>query len=152
MKTFSATPADIRKEWLVIDAKDVVLGRLASYVAKLLRGKHKPSFTPHMDCGDNVVILNAQKIKLTGRKHTNKRYYRHTGHPGGIKVASPEFILNSAHPERVFEKAVERMITRGPLGRAQMGHLYVYAGGEHPHTAQQPRAIDFAAMNEKNAR
>lgn len=152
MKTFSATPADIRKEWLVIDAKDVVLGRLASYVAKLLRGKHKPSFTPHMDCGDNVVILNAEKIKLTGRKQTNKRYYRHTGHPGGIKEATPEFILNSAHPERVFEKAVERMITRGPLGRAQMGHLYVYAGSEHPHTAQQPRAVDFAAMNEKNAR
>lgn len=152
MKTFSATPADIRKEWLVIDAKDVVLGRLASYVAKLLRGKHKPSFTPHMDCGDNVVILNAEKIKLTGRKQTNKRYYRHTGHPGGIKEASPEFILNSAHPERVFEKAVERMITRGPLGRAQMGHLYVYAGSTHPHTAQQPRPVDFAAMNEKNAR
>lgn len=153
MKTFSATPKDINKEWLVIDASGVVLGRLASYVAKVLRGKHKASFTPHMDCGDNVVIVNAQKVKLTGKKRENKRYYYHTGHPGGIKERSPEFILRSEHPERVVHKAVERMLPKdSPLARKQMTHLYVYGGAEHPHAGQQPKSVDFAAMNEKNAR
>lgn len=153
MKTFSATPKDIKKEWLVIDAEGVVVGRLASFVAKILRGKHKPSFTPHMDCGDNVIIVNAGKVKLTGKKRSDKRYYYHTGHPGGIKERTPEFILNSAHPERVMEKAVERMLPKdSPLARQQMGHLYVYAGGEHPHAAQSPKTVDFAKMNVKNAR
>ncbi|MBA4274182.1 MAG: 50S ribosomal protein L13 [Alphaproteobacteria bacterium] len=153
MKTFSATPKDINKQWLVIDAEGVVLGRLASYVAKVLRGKHKPSFTPHMDCGDNVVIVNAQKIKMTGKKREDKRYYYHTGHPGGIKERSPEFILRSEHPERVVEKAIERMLPKdSPLARKQMGHLYVYGGSDHPHTGQQPKAVDFASMNDKNAR
>jgi large subunit ribosomal protein L13 len=153
MKTFSATPSDISKQWLIIDAKGVVLGRLASYVAKVLRGKTKPSFTPHMDCGDNVIIVNAKDIKLTGRKRENKKYFYHTGHPGGIKERTPEFILNSEHPERVMLKAVERMLPKeSPLARKQLGHLFVYAGAEHPHTAQQPKTVDFAKMNEKNAR
>ena len=153
MKTFSATPKDIKKEWLVIDAEGVVLGRLASYVAKLLRGKHKPSFTPHMDCGDHVVIINADKVKLTGRKKTDKIYYRHTGFPGGVKSATPEYLAREGKAERIFEKAVERMIPKdSPLGRRQMTHLFVYKGSEHPHTAQQPRLVDFAKMNVKNAR
>mgnify|MGYP000235706982 CR=1 FL=1 len=153
MKTFSATPKDIKKEWLVIDAQGVVVGRLASYVAKILRGKHKPSFTPHMDCGDNVIIINAGKVKMTGKKRTDKRYYYHTGYAGGIKERTPEFILNSANPERVMEKAVERMLPKdSPLARQQMGHLYVYAGAEHPHAGQSPKSVDFAKMNVKNAR
>jgi large subunit ribosomal protein L13 len=152
MKTFSATPKDINKEWLVIDASEVVLGRLASYIAKILRGKHKASFTPHMDCGDHVIVVNADKIKLTGRKRGNKVYYYHTGYPGGIKERTAAFILEGAHPQRLVKKAVERMITRSPLGRKQMTHLHVYAGGEHPHAAQQPKTVDFAAMNPKNAR
>lgn len=153
MKTYSATPKDIEKQWLVINAEGIVLGRLASYVAKVLRGKHKPSFTPNMDCGDHVIIVNAGKVKLTGRKRGKKVYYYHTGYPGGIKERSAEHILTGAHPERVFEKAVERMIPKdSPLGRLQMKHLYVYADGEHPHTAQSPKAVDFAAMNVKNAR
>jgi large subunit ribosomal protein L13 len=153
MKTFSATPKDIKKEWLMIDANGVVLGRLASYVAKVLRGKHKASFTPHMDCGDNVVIINADKVKLTGKKKTDKVYYRHTGHPGGIKEQTPEYLLREGKSERIFEKAVERMLPKdSPLARKQMGNLHVYAGAEHPHTAQQPKAVDFAAANVKNAR
>lgn len=153
MKTFSATPKDIKKEWLVINAEGVVLGRLASYVAKILRGKHKPSFTPNMDCGDHVVIVNAGKIKLTGRKRGKKVYYYHTGFAGGIKERSVEHVLSGAHPERVVHKAIERMIPKdSPLGRLQMKHLYVYSGGEHPHSAQSPKAVDFAAMNVKNAR
>ena len=153
MKTFSATPKDIKKEWVVINAEGVVLGRLASYVAKLLRGKHKPMYTANMDCGDNVVILNAEKIKLTGRKRGKKIYYNHTGYAGGIKERTAEKILSGAHPERVVHKAIERMIPKdSPLGRLQMKHLYVYAAAEHPHTAQSSKTIDFAAMNEKNAR
>lgn len=153
MKTFSATPKDINKEWLVIDAQGVVVGRLASYVAKVLRGKHKPSFTPHMDCGDHVIIVNAGKVKLTGKKRSDKKYYYHTGYAGGIKERTPEFILNSEHPERVMQKAVERMLPKdSPLARKQMGHLYVYAGAEHPHAAQSPKTVDFKAMNDKNAR
>ena len=153
MKTYSATPKDIKKEWVMIDANGIVLGRLASYVAKVLRGKHKPSFTPNMDCGDNVVIINAGKVKLTGRKRGKKVYYYHTGFPGGIKERSAEFILSGEHPERVMHKAIERMIPKdSPLGRKQMKNLHVYAGAEHPHAGQQPKKVDFAAMNEKNAR
>lgn len=153
MKTFSATPKDIKKEWLVIDAEDIVLGRLASYVAKVLRGKHKPSFTPNMDTGDYVVVINAGKVKLTGRKRGKKVYYYHTGYPGGIKERSAEHILSGEHPERVFHKAVERMLPKdSPLARQQMKHLYVYAGSEHKHSAQNPRVVKFADMNEKNAR
>lgn len=153
MKTYSATPKDVKKEWLVIDAEGVVLGRLASYVAKVLRGKHKATFTPNIDTGDNVVIVNADKVKLTGRKRGKKVYYYHTGYAGGIKERSAEFILDGAHPERVMQKAVERMLPKdSPLARRQMAHLHVYAGAEHPHTAQQPKKVDFASMNAKNAR
>ena len=153
MKTFSATPKDIKKEWLVFDAEGVVLGRLASHVAKILRGKHKPTFTPNMDTGDNVIIVNAGKVKLTGRKRGKKVYYYHTGFPGGIKERSAEFILDGEHPERVMLKAVERMLPKdSPLARRQMKHLFVYEGAEHPHSAQQPKNVDFASMNDKNAR
>jgi large subunit ribosomal protein L13 len=137
---------------VLIDAEGLVLGRLAAIVANRLRGKHKPQFTPHVDCGDNVVIVNARKVKLTGNKAEQSVFYYHTGYPGGIKGRSLGQRLESAHPERVVEKAVERMITRGPLQRRQMKHLHVYAGAEHPHDAQQPRALDVAAMNPKNKR
>ncbi|MGD1878208.1 MAG: 50S ribosomal protein L13 [Kiloniellaceae bacterium] len=152
MKTFSATPSDIEKKWILIDADGVVLGRLASQVAKILRGKHKPSFTPHMDCGDNVIIINAEKIKLTGNKLSDKKFYWHTGFPGGIKERTAGQILEGQYPERVVTKAVERMITRNALGRQQMKNLRVYAGSEHPHEAQQPEVLDVAAMNAKNKR
>jgi large subunit ribosomal protein L13 len=152
MKTYSAKPSEVEKKWLIIDAEGVVLGRLASLVATRLRGKHKPLYTPHIDCGDNVIIINAEKVKLTGRKMTDKVYYRHTGHPGGIKSATPKQILEGRFPERVIEKAVERMIPRGPLGRQQMRHLKVYAGTDHPHEAQQPEVIDMASLNSKNVR
>jgi large subunit ribosomal protein L13 len=152
MKTFTATPSDIEKKWILIDADGVVLGRLASQVAKILRGKHKPSFTPHMDCGDNVIIINAEKVKLTGKKTSDKVYYWHTGHPGGIKERTAGQILDGEFPERVVEKAVERMITRNRLGRQQLKNLRVYAGAEHPHEAQQPEVLDLQAMNPKNKR
>ena len=152
MKTFSATPKDIEKKWILIDADGLVLGRLAAVVATRLRGKHKPTYTPHMDCGDNVIVINAEKVKLTGNKLTDKKYYRHTGYPGGIKETTPERIFAGDHPERVLEKAVDRMIPKGPLGRAQLRHLRVYAGSEHPHEAQNPEVLDVAAMNPKNKR
>lgn len=152
MKTYAAKPNEVNKKWVVIDADGVVLGRLASVIAMRLRGKHKPLFTPHVDCGDNVIVINAEKVKLTGRKLTDKMFYWHTGFPGGIKGRSVGQLLAGKHPERVIEKAVERMITRGPLGRAQMKNLRVYAGIEHPHTAQQPEVLDVAAMNPKNKR
>ena len=152
MKTYSATPADIEKKWILIDAEDVVLGRLASQVANILRGKHKTTYTPHMDCGDNVIIINAGKIKLTGKKTTDKVYYWHTGYPGGIKERRAGEILEGKHPERVVIKAVERMVPRGPLGRQQMKNLRVYAGAEHKHEAQQPEVLDIAARNPKNKR
>lgn len=152
MRTYSAKPSEIEAKWWVIDAQDVVLGRMASHVANVLRGKHKPMFTPHMDCGDHVVIINADKVKLTGKKKANKTYYWHTGYPGGIKERTAEAILRGKHPERVVEKAIERMIPEGPLGRAQLSKLRVYAGTEHPHTAQQPQVLDFAARNPKNKR
>jgi large subunit ribosomal protein L13 len=152
MKTFSAKPAEIQKKWVVIDAKGLVVGRLASIVALRLRGKHLPIFTPHVDCGDNVIIINAEKVVLTGRKRQQKIYYHHTGFPGGIKERSAKFILEGRFPERVVEKAVQRMLPRGPLGRQQFGNLRVYGGATHPHEAQAPVALDIAAMNRKNVR
>ena len=152
MKTYSAKPADVTRGWYVIDAEDMVLGRLASFVSMRLRGKHKPMYTPHIDCGDNIIVINAQKVALTGNKRAAKTYYWHTGWPGGIKSRTAEKILDGARPERVVIKAVERMITRSPLGRQQMKKLHVYGGAEHPHDAQQPEAIDLAAMNPKNKR
>jgi len=150
MKTYSARPADIDKKWIVIDAEGVVLGRLASLVAMRLRGKHKPTFTPHMDMGDNVIVINADKVQLTGNKRADKRYYWHTGYPGGIKHRTAGQILEGKHPERVVEKAVERMLPGGPLSRKQLGNLRVYAGAEHPHEAQKPEALDVGALNRKN--
>lgn len=153
MKTYSAKPADIKRDWHVIDADGVVLGRLASHVAKLLRGKHKPIFTPHMDCGDHVVIINADKVKLTGKKRTAKTYYRHTGYPGGIKETTAEKMLNGRFPERMLKKAIERMLPKeSPLARAQLRKLKIYAGAEHPHEAQKPQVLDFASQNPKNKR
>lgn len=152
MKTFSAKPADVVRKWYVVDAQDVVLGRLATVIATRLRGKHKPSFTPHIDCGDNIIVVNAEKVKLTGNKRTDKTYYWHTGYPGGIKSRTAGAVLDGSHPERVVYKAVERMISRNPLGRQQMRKLHVYAGTEHPHEAQQPEILDVAAMNPKNKR
>ena len=150
--TQSLKPAEVEKNWLLIDAEGLVLGRLAAIIAQRLRGKHKPQFTPHVDCGDNVVVVNAEKVRVTGKKADQSVFYYHTGHPGGIKGRTVRQRLESAHPERVIEKAVERMITRGPLQRAQMKHLYVYAGTTHPHDGQQPVALDVAAMNPKNKR
>ena len=151
MKTTKpATPATVEKKWILIDAEGLVVGRLASTVANILRGKHKPSFTPHVDCGDNVIIINAGKVKFTGRKMTDKVYYKHTGYAGGIKETSPAKVLEGRFPERVLEKAVERMIPRGPLGRQQMKALHLYAGTEHPHDGQQPEVLDIAARNRKN--
>jgi large subunit ribosomal protein L13 len=152
MTTFSQKPAEVTKKWVLIDAEGIVVGRLASIVANRLRGKHKATFTPHVDDGDNVVVINAGKVALTGRKYNNKKYYRHTGHPGGIKEQTARDILEGRFPERVIEKAVERMIPRGPLGRRQMKNLRVYAGAEHPHEAQQPETLDVVAMNAKNKR
>ena len=152
MKTYSARPADIEKKWVLIDAEDVILGRLAAQVANILRGKHKTTYTPHMDCGDNVIVINAEKVKLTGKKLSDKKYYWHTGHPGGIKERTAGQILEGKFPDRVVHKAVERMVPRGPLGRAQMKNLRVYAGPEHPHEAQNPSVYDFGAQNAKNRR
>ncbi len=152
MKTYTARPGDIEKKWWLIDAEGLVLGRLASVIALRLRGKHKPTFTPHMDCGDNIIVVNAEKVKLTGNKRAAKTYYRHTGYPGGIKSTTAGKILDGKHPERVVLKAVERMISRGPLGRRQMSNLKVYAGPSHPHEAQQPEVLDVGAMNPKNKR
>jgi len=150
MRTFSQKPADVEKKWVLIDAEGLVVGRLASIVAMRLRGKHKPTYTPHVDDGDNVIIINAGKVALTGKKRTDKVYYWHTGHPGGIKERTAEALLDGRFPERVVEKAIERMIPRGPLGRRQMKNLRVYAGTEHPHEAQQPEVLDVAALNSKN--
>ena len=152
MKTFSAKPAEVTKKWVLIDAKGVVVGRLATHVAMLLRGKHLPTYTPHVDCGDNVIIINAAHAVLTGRKREQKVYYKHTGYVGHIKERTARQILEGKHPERVLEKAVERMIPRGPLGRVQMGNLRVYGGADHPHEAQTPEKIDIAKLNRKNTR
>lgn len=152
MKTYSATPADIDKKWVLIDADGLVVGRLAAIITRILRGKHKPTYTPHMDCGDNVVVVNAEKVVLTGRKATQKLYHWHTGFPGGIKSRTPAKILEGKHPGRVVEKAVERMLPEGPLGTRQLRNLKIYAGPEHPHAAQNPVKLDVAALNRKNAR
>jgi large subunit ribosomal protein L13 len=152
MKTYSAKPAEVVKKWVLIDAEGVVLGRLASVIANHLRGKHKPTFTPHVDCGDNIVVINADKVRVTGNKLEDKVFYYHTGHPGGIKERTWGKILGGAHPERLIIKAVERMVPRGPLGRQQMKNLRVYAGTNHPHEGQQPVTLDVAAMNPKNKR
>ena len=152
MKTFSQKPAEVEKQWIVIDAEGVVPGRLASFVANRLRGKHKPTFTPHVDDGDNVIIINADKVAFTGNKFADKKYYWHTGYPGGIKERTAKALLEGRFPERVMQKAVERMMPGGPLSRRQMKNLYVYAGPEHKHEAQQPKAIDLAALNSKNVR
>ena len=152
MKTYNAKPSDLDKRWTLIDAEGVVLGRLASIIAMHLRGKHKPTYTPHMDCGDHIVVINAEKVHLTGNKRKDSMFYWHTGFAGGIKGRSKGQILDGAHPERVIEKAVERMVPRGPLGRQIMSHLRVYAGPAHPHEAQQPEILDVAALNPKNKR
>lgn len=152
MKTFSAKPSEVEKKWVVVDAEGVVLGRLAAEIAKRLRGKHKPIFTPHVDCGDNVIVINAEKVRLTGNKRDKSIFFWHTGYPGGIKQRTKGQILDSAHPERVIEKAVERMLPKGPLGRRVFKNMRVYAGAEHPHTAQKPEILDVAAMNPKNKR
>ena len=150
MKTYSAKPSDIEKKWVLIDAEGLVVGRVATLIANILRGKHKPTYTPHMDDGDYVVVVNAEKIVFTGNKTQDKVYHRHTGHPGGIKERRPFEILGGKFPERVLEKAVERMVPRGPLGRKQMTNLRIYAGPQHPHEAQNPQKLDVPAMNSKN--
>jgi large subunit ribosomal protein L13 len=152
MNTYSAKPTEIERKWCVIDAEGLVLGRMASIISMRLRGKHKPTYTPHMDCGDHIIVINADKIQLTGRKRSDKIYYRHTGYPGGIKSVTAGKILEGQHPERVVIKAVERMVSRNPLGRQQMRKLHVYAGTDHPHEAQNPEVLDVAAMNPKNNR
>ena len=152
MTTFSQKPADVVKKWVLIDAEGLVVGRLATIVANRLRGKHKPTFTPHVDDGDNVIIINADKVVFTGKKFTDKVYYWHTGHPGGVKERTARQLLEGRFPERVLEKAVERMIPRGPLGRRQMKNLRVYAGTDHPHVAQQPETLDVGKLNSKNKR
>ncbi|MEO1552000.1 MAG: 50S ribosomal protein L13 [Pseudomonadota bacterium] len=152
MKTFSAKAGEIEKKWVLIDAEGIVLGRLASIIAMRLRGKHKATFTPHMDMGDNVIVINAEKVQMTGNKRSDKKYYWHTGHPGGIKHRTAGQILEGAHPERVVTKAVQRMLPGGPLSRQQLSNLRVYAGAEHAHEAQQPEVINVAAMNPKNTR
>ncbi len=148
--TLSLKPAEVKKDWVLIDAEGLVLGRLASIIAVRLRGKHKPQFTPHVDCGDNVVVINAEKVALTGKKLDDKMFYYHTGYPGGIKGRTVRARLEGKRPGSVIAKAVERMITRGPLQRAQMKHLYVYPGAEHPHDGQAPTRLDVGAMNRKN--
>ena len=152
MNTYSAKPSEIERKWCVVDAEGLVLGRMASIISMRLRGKHKPTYTPHMDCGDHVIVINADKIQLTGRKRSDKVYYRHTGYPGGIKSRTAGQILEGAHPERVVIKAIERMVSRNPLGTQQMRKLHVYAGSDHPHEAQNPKILDIAAMNPKNTR
>ena len=152
MKTYSAKPSELDKKWLLIDAQGLVLGRLASIIAMRLRGKHKPTYTPHMDGGDHVVVVNAEKVALTGNKRRDSVFRWYTGYPGGLKERSKGAILDGKHPERVIIKAVERMVPRGPLGRRVMGHLKVYKGPDHPHEAQQPLVLDVGAMNRKNKR
>jgi large subunit ribosomal protein L13 len=152
MTSYVAKPAEIQKKWVMIDAKGLVVGRLASIVALRLRGKHLPIFTPHVDCGDNVIVINADKVVLTGRKREQKVYYHHTGHIGGIKERTAKAIMEGKFPQRIVEKAVQRMLPHGPLGRQQLGNLRVYAGPDHPHAAQNPELLDVAAMNRKNSK
>ena len=152
MKTYTAKPEDVVARWHLIDADGLVLGRLAGIAAIMLRGKHKPMFSTNIDCGDHIVVINAEKVTMTGRKRDQKTYYWHTGYPGGIKSRTAGQILDSAHPERIVQKAVERMLPKGPMGRKQFTKLKVYAGPDHPHEAQNPEMLDIASMNPKNAR
>ena len=152
MKTYSAKPAEVEKKWVLVDAQNLVVGRLAALVATRLRGKHMPTFTPHVDMGDNVIVINADKVALTGHKLDQKTYHWHTGWPGGIKSRTARKVMEGRFPERVVEKAVERMLPRGPLGRRQLKNLRVYAGPEHPHEAQQPEVLDVASLSKKNVR
>ena len=151
MQTYSAKASEIKKKWVLVDAEGLVVGRLATVIATRLRGKHKPMYTPHMDCGDNVIIINAKKVLLTGNKAKNQVYHWHTGYIGGIKERTPGEFLAGKTPERVIENAIKRMLPRGPLGKHQFANLRVYAGAEHPHAAQQPEVLDVAALNPKNA-
>jgi len=152
MTTYSAKPTEVTKKWVLIDATGLVVGRLASIIALRLRGKHKPTYTAHVDDGDNVIVINAAKVVFTGRKREKKVYYHHTGYIGGIKERTARSILEGKFPERIVEKAVQRMLPHGPLGRRQLGNLRVYPGPEHPHVAQQPDTLNIAAMNRKNMR
>jgi large subunit ribosomal protein L13 len=151
-KTFSLRHQDLKKQWILIDAEGVILGRLAAEVSKILRGKHRPNYTPSVDCGDHVIIINGEKVRMTGNKATDSIFYYHTGYPGGIKERTRDKMLKGKNPGFVIEKAVQRMMPRGPLGRRQLGHLKVYKGTEHPHTAQNPTVLDLAARNPKNKR
>ena len=152
MGTFVAKPGEVDKKWIVINAEGLVVGRLASIIAVRLKGKHKPIYTPHVDCGDNVIVINAEKVVFTGDKYEDKKYHRHTGFPGGLKTRTPRMIIEGKCPERVVEKAVERMLRRGPLQRQLMRNLKVYKGADHPHAAQNPVALDVGKMNRKNVR
>ncbi len=152
MKTYSAKPGEVEKKWILIDAEGVVLGRLASIIATRLRGKHKPTYTPHVDCGDNIIVINADKVVLTGRKMQKKTYYWHTGYPGGIKARTADKMLAGKRPTRVLELAVKRMMPKGPLARRQLKNLRIYAGPTHPHEAQKPEVLDVKALNRKNVR
>ncbi|MCB1528658.1 MAG: 50S ribosomal protein L13 [Hyphomicrobiaceae bacterium] len=152
MKTFVAKPGEADKKWIVIDADGLVVGRLATIIAKRLKGKHRAIYTPHVDCGDNIIVVNAEKVVFTGKKMDDKVYYRHTGYPGGIKARTPRQIIDGKFPERVIEKAVERMLKRGPLQRQLMRNLKVYKGPDHPHAAQNPTTLDVAKLNSKNVR
>lgn len=152
MSTYSAKPSEIEKKWVLIDAENLVVGRVASIIAMRLRGKHLPTFTPHMDMGDNVIVINAAKVKLTGNKLDQRKFFWHTGHPGGIKDRTQRQLLEGRFPERVLENAVRRMLPGGPLSRAQLKNLRVYPGAEHPHEAQQPKKLDVASLNPKNVR
>ena len=152
MKTFSLRKEDVKKDWFIVDAQDVVLGRLAAIIATRIRGKHKPTYTPHVDCGDHIIVINADKVRITGKKREDKVYYRHTGYPGGIKSATAGEVLDGKFPERVLKKAVERMMPGGPLSRQVFSNLRVYTGSEHPHVAQNPQVLDVASMNDKNKR
>ena len=153
MKTQFLKVADIDKKWILIDAEGVVPGRLASFIAMRLRGKHLPAYTPHNDCGDFVIVINAEKVAFTGNKRNNKTYYWHTGYPGGLKERTADKILDGRFPERIMKKAVQRMLPKeSPLARKQLSNLKVYAGSDHPHEAQQPLVIDFKALSTKNSK
>jgi large subunit ribosomal protein L13 len=152
MKTYSAKPGEVEKKWVVIDAEGLVVGRLAAIIATRLKGKHKPTYTPHVDGGDNVIVVNAGKVVFTGNKYEDKEYHRHTGYPGGIKTRTPRQIIEGKFPGRVVELAVHRMLARGPQHRKLMGNLKIYAGAEHPHQAQNPVPLDVGKLNRKNVR
>ena len=152
MKTYSMKPAEVEKKWFLVNAEGLVLGRMASIIANILRGKHKATYTPHVDCGDNVIVINAEKVAMTGKKKNDKVYFRHTGYPGGIKSETPEEIFAGKNPGKVVQKAVQRMVPSGSLGRMQLSNLKVYASADHPHDAQKPQELDIASMNNKNKR